>query len=60
MEKWHDLCRGPHLASTGKIGKAFKLTRFLELTGEETQITKCFKGFTEHVGVQKRFRRLFT
>ena len=22
--KWHDLCRGPHLPSTGKIGKAFK------------------------------------
>jgi threonyl-tRNA synthetase len=25
--KWNDLCRGPHLASTGKIGKAFKLTK---------------------------------
>jgi threonyl-tRNA synthetase len=25
--KWHDLCRGPHLASTGKIGKFFKLTK---------------------------------
>ena len=25
--RWHDLCRGPHLASTGKIGKAFKLTK---------------------------------
>ena len=25
--KWHDLCRGPHLASTGKIGKYFKLTK---------------------------------
>ena len=24
---WHDLCKGPHLASTGKIGKAFKLTK---------------------------------
>jgi len=24
---WHDLCRGPHLASTGKIGTAFKLTK---------------------------------
>ncbi len=24
---WHDLCRGPHFASTGKIGKAFKLTK---------------------------------
>ena len=26
-DTWHDLCRGPHLASTGKIGKAFKLTK---------------------------------
>ena len=25
--KWHDLCRGPHLVSTGKIGKFFKLTK---------------------------------
>ena len=25
--KWHDLCRGPHLSSTGKIGKNFKLTK---------------------------------
>ena len=26
-ETWHDLCRGPHLASSGKIGKSFKLTK---------------------------------
>ena len=25
--KWKDLCKGPHLPSTGKIGKAFKLTK---------------------------------
>ena len=25
--EWHDLCRGPHLPSTGKIGKFFKLTK---------------------------------
>ena len=25
--KWHDLCKGPHLLSTGKIGKFFKLTK---------------------------------
>jgi len=24
---WHDLCRGPHLSSTGKIGKFFRLTK---------------------------------
>ena len=25
--KWHDLCKGPHLISTGKVGKHFKLTK---------------------------------
>jgi len=25
--EWHDLCRGPHFVSTGKIGDAFKLTK---------------------------------
>ena len=25
--KWYDLCRGPHLTSTKKIGKYFKLTK---------------------------------
>jgi threonyl-tRNA synthetase len=25
--KWYDLCRGPHLVSTKKIGKYFKLTK---------------------------------
>lgn len=25
--KWYDLCRGPHLPSTGKIGTAFKLMK---------------------------------
>ena len=26
-DSWHDLCRGPHLLSSGKVGKAFKLTK---------------------------------
>ncbi len=26
-DAWYDLCRGPHLASSSKIGKAFKLTK---------------------------------
>ena len=25
--EWHDLCKGPHLSSTGKIGKYFKLMK---------------------------------
>ena len=34
--KWHDLCRGPHLSSTGKIGKFLNLPKYQALTGEET------------------------
>lgn len=26
-DAWKDLCRGPHLPSTGRLGKAFKLTK---------------------------------
>ncbi len=26
--EWLDLCRGPHMTSTGQIGKAFKITHF--------------------------------
>jgi threonyl-tRNA synthetase len=26
-DDWKDLCRGPHLPSTGRLGKAFKLTK---------------------------------
>jgi len=26
-DTWYDLCRGPHLVSSGKISKAFKLTK---------------------------------
>lgn len=26
-DTWHDLCRGPHMLSTGKIGTAFKLMK---------------------------------
>ena len=27
QREWFDLCRGPHMTSTGKIGKAFKLQK---------------------------------
>ncbi len=26
-DTWHDLCRGPHMVSTGKVGTAFKLMK---------------------------------
>jgi len=31
--KWFDLCRGPHLPSTGKVGKAFKLMKVRNCLG---------------------------
>ena len=30
---WFDLCRGPHMTSTGKVGNAFKLMKVAEHTG---------------------------
>ena len=53
-ETWHDLCRGPHLSSSGKIGKALNLQKFQEHIGVVTQITKCFKEYMARVGVQKK------
>jgi len=55
-ETWHDLCRGPHLISSGKIGKAFKLMKVSEHIGEEIQIMKCYKEFMEQDGLLRRFR----
>src|SRR5262249_57935676 len=26
--EWLDLCRGPHMTSTGQVGRAFKITHF--------------------------------
>ena len=52
--EWHDLCRGPHLSSTGKIGKFFKLTKVQVPIGEETLIMKCFKEYMEQVGQARK------
>ena len=55
METLGTICAGvPHLASSSKIGKAFKLTKVSGHIGEETQIMKCCKEFMEHAGVQKK------
>ena len=52
-DSWHDLCRGPHLASSGKIGKAFKLTKVSGAYWRGDSKMKCFKGFMELAGAQK-------
>ena len=55
-DTWYDLCRGPYLASSGKIGKALNSQKYLELIGAETQKMKCYKGYMELAGIQKRPR----
>ena len=45
---------GPHLASSGKIGKAFKLTKVSGPIGEGTLKMKCYREFMEPVGASKR------
>ena len=37
-----------------KLVNSFKLTKFQEHIGEETQIMKCYKEFMEHVGQIKK------
>ena len=54
--KWHDLCRGPHLTSTGKLESFLNLQKYRVLIGEETLIMKCYKEFMVQVGQLKRFR----
>ena len=52
--KWYDLCRGPHLLSTGRIGKYFKLTKVAEHTGVVILKMKCYKEFMEQDGHRKK------
>ena len=47
---WLDLCRGPHLPSTGKLGHAFKLQR---ISGAATPTTSSFSGSTAPAGRMK-------
>ena len=51
-DTWHDLCRGPHLASSSKIGKAFKLTKVSGAYWRDSKM-KCYKESRELVGVQE-------
>ena len=55
-DTWHDLCRGPHLVSSSKIGKAFKLTKVSGAYWLETLKMKCCREFMELAGAQKRTR----
>ena len=59
-DTWHDLCRGPHLLSSGKIGKAFKLTKvagaYWRGDSKNEMLQRIYgTGWAS----QKRFRRLF-
>ena len=51
---WLDLCRGPHLPSTGKLGKAFKLTKLAGAywRGGQPQ-TRCSSASTAPAGRRK-------
>jgi len=45
-----DLCRGPHVPSTGKL-KVFKLMKLAGLTGVVIRRMKCYKEFMELPGI---------
>ena len=48
--EWHDLCRGPHLMSSGKIGKAFKLTKLAGAYWRGDRTMNSCSGFTAPPG----------
>jgi threonyl-tRNA synthetase len=51
---WHDLCRGPHLSSTGKIGKFFKLTKVSGAYWRGDSNNEMLKEYTVQVGQLKK------
>ena len=56
--EWLDLCRGPHLPSTGRIGKAFKLTK---IAGAYWRGISGVSSFSEFYGTcwqRKRAERI--
>ena len=52
--EWLDLCRGPHLPSTGRIGKAFKLTKIAGAYWRGDSVIEQLQQFTVHVGATKK------
>ena len=60
-DTWHDLCRGPHLASSSKIGKAFKLTKVSGAYWRgDSNNEMLAKNLWNMLEFKKRIRRLFT
>ena len=51
--EWFDLCRGPHLPSTGKIGTAFKLMRLAGPTGAAIPSASSCSASTAPPGPQR-------
>ena len=47
---WLDLCRGPHLPSTGRLGKAFRLTKVAGPIGAGIPVMKCCSVSMERPG----------
>ena len=52
--KWFDLCRGPHLPSTGKVGKAFKLMKVAGAIGGAMLKTRNCNVYTARLGRPKK------
>jgi threonyl-tRNA synthetase len=56
---WVDLCRGPHLPSTGKLGSAFKLMKWPAPTGAATRATRCSSASTAPPGPTTRTSKAY-
>ena len=47
---WLDLCRGPHMTSTGKVGKGFKLLKIAGAYWRGDRPSPCFSASTARRG----------
>jgi threonyl-tRNA synthetase len=54
---WFDVCRGPHLPSTGKLGNGFKLTKVAGAYWRGDSATRCCSASTAPPGATRRSSR---
>ncbi|MEM9224815.1 MAG: threonine--tRNA ligase, partial [Pseudomonadota bacterium] len=60
---WFDLCRGPHMASTGNVGEAFRLTKvagaYWRGDSDREQLTRIYgTAFADKHGLEAHLRML--
>ena len=53
QREWLDLCRGPHMTSTGKVGKGFKLLKIAGAYWRGDSTTRCSSALRHGRGARR-------